>query len=408
MINADVVRQSVKLLHLEYRQRLRAHPSQDELKAYYEGRLSSQESEVLVDHLAVCESCSTLLIFEIADANGNSRGKDSQIKPDVELKEVWNRLQPEIEKLKGRSPRGRPLTSLLATAPFPLEKALPLALEISRALAQLHAAGHVHHDLRPENILLDDGGRCRLLDMGPIPNPASFEIGYGRTADEAMLELYSTLSPEQALGERLDRRSNLFSLGVVLYQLLTGVSPFRDSTPLATISNIVSLEPAPANELNPAVPPALSALLERLLAKRSADRPPSASMVVRDLESLCKTSACQGGRPAAAEPVGQGSIEEQIDVLYDEIIALTETGQAGEEKHREQEIERAYARLRELQEAEAREFRERFEASLEVPIDAGDQILGRARALRKELEDLATSNPAASQGDGPPPSAETS
>jgi len=212
-----------------------------------------------------------------------------------------------------------------------------------------------------------------------------------------MIDLYCALSPEQIAGAEPEPRSNLFSLGVVLYELLTGVSPFRASTPLETAGRIVSLDPVPARELNPAIGAELSGLLERLLAKEPEDRPESAAPVVEAIESLLASPG--SGRPEPRKEVPSSTCAaEEVDRLYDEIQALIQK-EAADGQPRAEDIEGLYSRLRELQAIEARDFRARFEASLAMPIDAGAQILDRLRALREELEDLAASDLAADEAD---------
>ena len=167
--------------------------------------------------------------------------------------------------------------------------------------------------------------------------------------------------------------------------MLTGTSPFRDSTPLATAGRILSFDPAPVSELVPDIDASLSDLLDRLLAKDPEERPGDAESVAQALERMigAPPSQTRAGAPTASE------IDAEIEGLYDRIILLSEES-AVEPATSDEELDRAFARLVELQAAEAERFRERFEASLEMPIDAGEQILARARKLREELESLAT------------------
>jgi hypothetical protein len=378
----------VKLLIAEQRAHLREHCSLEELETYRQGALPSDRREWVAEHLAACEDCAILLLCGVAGVDGAESRREPQAQ---EIEESWSRLR---SRLGVRTPEGRPLVTLLGARSHLLEEALTLALEISRALASLHSSGRTHPNLRAENVLIMDAGEARLLERGFAPTPESLEIGYGRPAEPAVVELYRCLSPEQVAGEEADQRSNLFSLGVLLYEVLTGVSPFRAPTPLETASRIVSLEPAPASEINQAIPPEVSNLLGRLLAKEPGDRPSSAVMVVRDLESALDHHA-HGGSSSQA---GAASRDEEIERLYDEIAALVQerTVDGGP---REEEIARSYARLRELQMAEAKEFRARFEAGLTMPIDAGEKLLKRARAVREALEDPASSDPAAREAD---------
>jgi hypothetical protein len=373
--------EAVKALLAERRRQLREHITLQELADYHRRALSAERQEVVAEHLAVCEDCTILLLYAVIGLNGNEHRNEPL---ESEIEATWDQLQL---RLKERSSRGRSLASLLQESRLPIEEALPLALEISRALMVLHSQGRVLPDLRTENVLIS-AGQVQLLERGFAPTPESLEVGYGQPAELAVSDLYRTLSPEQIAGEEPSQRSNLFSLGVLLYELLTGVSPFRGETPLSTATGILSLEPRPARELNPAVEPSLSNLLSRLLAKEPEDRPLNAKAVVREIEVLL-------GRRG---PEAHLEVEEEIEDLYDKLIVLAQQP-AANQALLDDEIERSYTRLRELQTAEAKRFREQFETNLAMPIDAGEEILTRIRALKEELEDLASANAAASEAD---------
>jgi len=363
---------------------LREHCSLSELESYREGNLSSDRQENVREHLAACEDCTVLLLY--AEFGPDDSENRSEL-PEQEIEQAWNRIRPRLEDRPHRE--GRLLTSLIEEGRLPLGEALPMAREISRALLLLHSAGRTHSDLRAENVLIGHSGDVRLLERGFAPTRESLEIGYGRAAEATVIDLYRSLSPEQIAEKDPDQRSNLFSLGVILYELLTGVSPFRAQTPLETASRILSLEPAPVRELNPAIDIALSNVLVRLLAKEPEKRPEGVATVVHAIES-------------AIDPHGLGGYssqtEDKIERLYDEIIALVHAQGVNGQPH-DEEIKRLYLSLRELQTKAAQEFRMRFDASLAMPIDAGEHILERTRALREELEDLAASDAAPREAD---------
>lgn len=380
----------------EERQRdLHIHSTLGELDAYHRGTLPPEDRETVAEHLSVCEDCAILLLYGIIDANGDGHqaSDGNGHRESKEIESAWAELQPHLE---GSSPAGTTLSSLLEDGPLGVDEALPIAIGISRAMAKIHAKGRWLSNLRAEDVVLDPSGQIRLPDLGIHPSPKSFEVGYGRPAADVVVNLYCSMSPEQVAGERLDCRSNLFSLGVLLYEMLTGESPFKASTPLQTASRIFSLKPASVSELNPDLPPRLSAVIDRLLAKEPEDRPPSAESVAVELEAMAGSAGRHATESRSVEAV---TIEEEIERLYDKIIALS--SHEGESAACNEEIESAYARLLELQTAEAELFREWFESSLAMPIDAGKQILARASALREKLEDLASSDPAASDTDDP-------
>jgi len=385
-MGSSILSEAVGALYEDRQRHLCSHPTLDELSAYHQRALTSDRLEVIAEHLADCEDCTILLLYGVIGRNGN---EDRSEGFDADLEEVWRQLQPQLGN--GSWP-GRSLSSLRGEGPLPIEVSLPIILEASLVLAELHAKGRVLTDLRAENVFVSDSGQVHLYDLGLIPIPE---------ADGSVGDMYRSLSPEQVAMETLDQRSNLFSFGVLLYEMLTGESPFRGSTPLGTASRILSLDPLLASELNPAVDPKLSALVDRLLAKDPEDRPPSAAAAAHEIAVIV-----DGSEPLQlrAEPAESVAIEDQIESLYDRIIVLSR--EEPKDESTRNEIERAYARLLELQAAEAKQFRERFEASLDMPIDAGEQILARARALRAKLEGLASSDTAAHEADASQASAQ--
>jgi serine/threonine protein kinase len=160
--------------------------------------------------------------------------------------------------------------------PLGIKEALRIGMQTAAGLAAAHKQGLVHRDIKPANILLENGiERVKLTDFG-----------LARAADDASLTRSGTIagtpqymSPEQARGETVDARSDLFSLGTVLYAMLTGRSPFRADSTLAVLKRVCDDPPRPIREVNPDVPEWLAALIDRLLAKAPADRPASAQEV---------------------------------------------------------------------------------------------------------------------------------
>jgi serine/threonine protein kinase len=369
----------------------RAHPSIENLEAYHRGSVDAESHERILDHLAECQDCTILLLYGVIEPHGHG---GEPILPKARLEEAWDRLRPRLSLIRERDST---LASLLSEGPpLSLQRAIELAAAVARELARLHARGQVMSDLRPENIVIDSAGKVRVLDFGLAPSAETFEVGYGRASEDALVDLYRFLSPEQVVRDGLTPQSNLFSLGVLLYELLTGISPFRDSTLLATASRILSLDPVPVRDLAPEVDASLAEFIDQLLAKDPEKRPGDADRVARELDRMVERTASQtaAGAPAVAD------LEAQIEQLYDRIIHLSEDS-AMDPSMRDQEVEGAFARLLELQAAEAERFRERFEASLEMPIDAGEQILARARRLREELEDITARDTAPGSSDTP-------
>jgi serine/threonine protein kinase len=160
---------------------------------------------------------------------------------------------------------------------------LALARQFAEALAVAHEAGVIHRDVKPENALIDGDGVLKVMDFG-IARLA--EATSSRTQAGMVVGTPTYMSPEQLVGEEIDRRADLYSLGVVMYECLTGHAPFTAPSPVALIARVLTTEAEPPARRNSDVPPALSALVMRLLAKSPAERPASATILMEQLTDL--------------------------------------------------------------------------------------------------------------------------
>jgi tetratricopeptide (TPR) repeat protein/TolB-like protein len=189
---------------------------------------------------------------------------------------------------------GRTLRDILLSGALLTRRALQLAAQAAHGLAQAHAAGIVHRDLKPENIMVTPDGRVKILDFGlaKIMDASDEEDGATGpletpgTEPGVILGTVGYMSPEQALGQPLDFRSDQFSCGAILYEMATGVPAFRRASRAQTLSAIIEAEPEPIVRLNPAVPAPLRWIVDRCLAKDPAERYGSTRDLARDLESV--------------------------------------------------------------------------------------------------------------------------
>ena len=158
--------------------------------------------------------------------------------------------------------------------------------QVADGLAVAHSRGLVHRDLKAENVLVTSSGDAKILDFGlarPLePSPR----GETLTRSGMLLGTLRAMSPEQAAGGRVDPRSDLFSLGVLGYELLTGSSPFQAATPQETLTRVLTFEPPPVDSQVGDLPPGLAALIARLLAKSASARPASARLVADQLSGF--------------------------------------------------------------------------------------------------------------------------
>jgi WD40 repeat protein len=152
--------------------------------------------------------------------------------------------------------------------PLPIRDIIDIAAQAASGLAAAHAKGLIHRDIKPANILLEDGKRVRLTDFGLARLTEDAKLT--QTGFVAGTPLY--MSPEQARGEELDARADIFSLGGVLYAMCTGKAPFEGSTPYIILKRVTEEPPVPIQQVNPEMPDCLVKFIDKLLAKRPSER----------------------------------------------------------------------------------------------------------------------------------------
>jgi len=192
---------------------------------------------------------------------------------------------------------GKTLRELLASGALETEKLLPLAIQAAKGLAKAHAAGIVHRDLKPDNLMVTEEGFLKILDFGlakslaPSGGASSemMTVAKEGTTPGMILGTIGYMSPEQARSEDLDSRSDQFSFGSILYEMLTKRKPFQKATAFQTLTAIVEAQPNPIARVNPGAPLRLVQIVERCLAKNPEDRYSSTSDLARELEGIRTT-----------------------------------------------------------------------------------------------------------------------
>jgi len=170
-------------------------------------------------------------------------------------------------------------TLLLPGKPLTVQRALSIAAQVAEGLAYAHERGVVHRDIKPANIMVPESGPVKITDFG-IARMRSSNV---QTQTGMMMGSPKYMSPEQVIGKRADHRSDIFSLGVILYEMLTGAAPFTGESVNAVMYQIVNFVPPAPSAINPAAPAAVDLIVGRMIAKALDERFQSAAEIARGL-----------------------------------------------------------------------------------------------------------------------------
>jgi serine/threonine protein kinase len=232
---------------------------------------------------------------------------------------------------------GETLAQTMSRQPMEMDKLLPLGIQIADALESAHAKGIVHRDIKPANVFLTERGQVKILDFG-LAKMSHGEIAKGPSVNSGDTLLFSNeltspgaavgtvsyMSPEQARGQLVDARTDLFSAGTVLYQLATGTLPFQGDTSAVIFDGILNRDPRPAAELNPTLPADFVRILDKILEKDRNLRCQTATELKTDLSRLKRDVEFSKRRAKGktdSDPGVQKQTGKSVAVLYFENLS---------------------------------------------------------------------------------------
>ncbi len=218
---------------------------------------------------------------------------------------------------------GKTLRSLLSEKTFSIAGILDIAAQIASGLAAAHEAGIIHRDIKPENIMIREDGLVKILDFG-IVKYRPVEDGREVLIETAVGEVIGTaayMSPEQARGLEIDARTDIWSLGVILYEMIAGKLPFEGKTKSDRIAAILEHEPEPLNKARRKVPSELERIVRRSLAKDREERYSEVALIAEDLQYLRETVSGAGPKPLILPSSRKSAFSQQF-FLYAALAAV--------------------------------------------------------------------------------------
>jgi len=177
---------------------------------------------------------------------------------------------------------GKPLSEIIGSEGLPYDRAVDITLQICEGLKEAHKAGIIHRDIKPANVIIDKAGRCRILDFGLAAVQSEDRL----TKDGSLLGTVEYMSPEQVKNEKVDHRSDIFSLGIVLYEMLTGQSPYKGSYVASIVYAIINEIPEMLDKHRPEAPRELQTIIDKTLEKDRGMRYQSVDDILADLRKL--------------------------------------------------------------------------------------------------------------------------